>query len=386
MKNLYLVWLLLLVIGCQPSVIKTVQQEIDTISSQWVPDNREGICNVLAYSGKQGKVILKGETIYNEARQEIIVSIKEKGYEVVDSIVVLPDTLVNSKNWGVVTLSIANMRRTPRHSSEMLSQTIMGTPVRILKKKGSWYLIQTPDSYIAWTNESAVQAFSRAAYESWKQSDRVIFLSNAGYVFKTKQRKEVVCDLVAGSILEVLGSEGECCKVQLPDNRSGYIAKGEVKDFSVWQQEVNLNQAQLCHDASRFMGLPYQWGGTSSKALDCSGFVKTVYYLNGTILARDASLQFRHGEKIDISNGYDLLQKGDLLYFGQQSPLKVTHVGMYIGDSEFIHEAGRVKINSLDSTRANFSHYRTISLLGARRIIGQASQKGLVTVTNHEWY
>jgi len=84
----------------------------------------------------------------------------------------------------------------------------------------------------------------------------------------------------------------------------------------------------------------------------------------------------------------DSLKRGDLLFFGSGGRMrpKPTHVGMYIGDTEFIHCSGMVKINSLDSTKANFSRFRRDSFLGARRITGAKPGNGIQPVLEHSWY
>ncbi len=104
------------------------------------------------------------------------------------------------------------------------------------------------------------------------------------------------------------------------------------------------------------MGIPYLWGGSSPKGADCSGFVQSVFFRNGLILQRDASLQALHGLNVDISDGYDRLKKGDLLFFGSlvNNLPHVTHVAIYLGNKEYINSSGRVMINSLDSTRCEF--------------------------------
>ena len=151
---------------------------------------------------------------------------------------------------------------------------------------------------------------------------------------------------------------------------------------------LNVRKISIVRSASTFIGLPYLWGGSSSKGFDCSGFSQTVYYLNGIILLRDASLQALHGINVDISQGYGQLKPGDLLFFGtkENSKLHVTHVAVYIGDSEYIHSSGRVMINSLDSTRSNYSGYRKHFLLAAKRIIGADDDPGIGHIKSHPWY
>jgi cell wall-associated NlpC family hydrolase len=136
-------------------------------------------------------------------------------------------------------------------------------------------------------------------------------------------------------------------------------------------------------------GSPYLWGGTSVKAPDCSGFVKTVYFMGGVILARDASLQFLHGSEVDISSGLNDLEPGDLLFFGRPTgsgAKRITHVGFYLGNTEVIHSSGMVRINSLDSTRSNYNPYLRETLQGARRIIGEKGGKGLECIPESTWY
>jgi cell wall-associated NlpC family hydrolase len=105
-------------------------------------------------------------------------------------------------------------------------------------------------------------------------------------------------------------------------------------------------------------------------------------------LQRDASLQALHGLNVDISDGYNRLKKGDLLFFGSRVNKlpHVTHVAIYLGNKEYINSSGRVMINSLDSTRANFVSYRLSSLLSAKRIIGVEDDPGIMPVVKHPWY
>jgi len=134
--------------------------------------------------------------------------------------------------------------------------------------------------------------------------------------------------------------------------------------------------------AKQMMGSPYLWGGASSKATDCSGFVKLVYYTQGIIIARDASQQARYGDSIDFTNKNNL-QPGDLLFFGS-SVQRIGHVGIYLGNGDFIHSSGRVYISSIDP--ADPKYIVTRKNVAARRILKSLNTEGIVRVKDHPWY
>ncbi|HOK26746.1 MAG TPA: C40 family peptidase [Bacteroidales bacterium] len=374
--------------GCRfPVGIRLVNQ-IDSISKKWVPDSREGVFKV-EISRKGTILLLKGETDIPEAKADIINLLKSRKTKFIDSLIVLPDTSVIKKPWGLVAVSVCNIRSAPDHSAELTSQALMGTPVKVLKKKNSWYFIQTPDRYLGWTDGEAVHFLTENEFRKWKSTPRVIFTGKTGDILSAYDEKiPVISDIVAGCILEMTGESNEYFLVKLPDGRNGRISRESCYNFAEWAAAARPEPERLCKTALLLNGIPYLWGGTSIKGMDCSGFVKTVYFLNGLILARDVSLQIRHGAFNEVPVPTDSLSKGDLLYFGtiRNGIKKATHVGMYIGNTEYIHSSGMVRINSLDSARTNFSKYRYSTFLGAGRIEGVYPAEGLMLVENHPWY
>jgi hypothetical protein len=372
--------------GCQQKEVPAgLQEQLDSIAAVMVPQSAESIVDVALVMSDGGVVTAKGETDLPAARNAIIEMLENSGIEYADSITVMPDPAVVEKPWGLVTVSVCNIRTRPSHAAEQSTQALMGTPVRILNKRGGWYLVQTPDSYTGWTDNDLAE-LSDVELTAWKESDRLIYTGHTGVV--SAAGGETVSDIVFGDIVVSNGSRGDSWTVVLPDGRMGEIKKKESADFRAWAEGTGIEPQGLIRFARSFMGAPYLWGGTSTKGVDCSGFTKMIYYFGGVILTRDASGQFRYGDEVSIENPLATLAPGDLLYFGRVRDGKpgITHTGMYIGDTEFIHSSGMVKINSFDPTRTNYSAYLLEILQGARRVTTFTEGKGLERVSQHSWY
>jgi len=384
----YLVLLLILFqfAGCQnKDVPAELTEQLEAIASEMVPQHAESLCDITLVMSEGGILTAKGETNLPEAKSAVIEMLEKSGSTYADSITLLPDPAVVEKPWGLVSVSVCNIRTRPAHSAEMATQALMGTPVKILNKRSGWLLVQTPDSYLGWTDDPVAE-LSDEEMAAWKRSDRLIYLGHTGVI--TDSKGETVSDIVFGGILVKTGEKGANRTVMLPDGRTGEVRKQETDDFKGWAESASIEPERLIRFAKTFTGSPFLWGGTSTKGVDCSGFTKTVYYYGGVIMTRDASGQFRYGEEVRIDKPCESLMPGDLLFFGRvrDGKARITHTGMYIGDTEFIHSSGLVKINSLDSTRANYSPYLLEILQGARRVTGFTQGKGLERVAQHGWY
>jgi cell wall-associated NlpC family hydrolase len=107
-----------------------------------------------------------------------------------------------------------------------------------------------------------------------------------------------------------------------------------------------------------FLGAPYRLGGSTLKGLDCSAFVKKIYQIFSVDLPRTAREQCRFGKGV----GKNDLEAGDLVFF-QTRQANGTHVGIYIGNNEFIHASSRnreVKVDSLDAPYFNKRFFRGV--------------------------
>ncbi len=125
--------------------------------------------------------------------------------------------------------------------------------------------------------------------------------------------------------------------------------KSGARDF---KKEKNpairpLDQSKMMREISKYMGVPYVYGGASAQGMDCSGYTMTVYKNSmGVALPRSASEQ----AKVGTSVKYENLKFGDLVFFNTTGQAD-SHVGIYLGDDLFAHASVTlgVTISSLQS-------------------------------------
>jgi cell wall-associated NlpC family hydrolase len=119
--------------------------------------------------------------------------------------------------------------------------------------------------------------------------------------------------------------------------------------------------ARVRASALRYLGTPYVWGGTTPSGVDCSGLVHLVYAPYVANLPRTSYDQWTAGVAVDRAD----LAVGDLVFFNTDGT-GASHVGIYIGDGQFVHPAAsaqRVVVDRLDAP------YYLTRYLGARRIL-----------------
>lgn len=370
-KNLTLLVALLLT-----NIIATsqVKETLDSLKKIYAPDLRVAVWEINT-NIKDNKCTVEGKTDNLIAKQAIISSLKNKGLNIVDKITVLPDT-----SWVLVKIPYAHLRVTPGHESELTSQALMGTPLRVLETKDGWLRVQTPDNYISWIIDNSTTKLSAKDFNIWKDSRRFITTSIYTYLYDSPKCVDIVSDLLLGDILKYEGTNGNVIKLSTPDGRVGYAKSAEVEDLSTWANQ-RFNPEKIIYTAKKLMGSTYTWGGTSTKGVDCSGLTKTCYFANGIILQRDASQQVLYGTKINPTE-WLRAQKGDLLYFGTKSG-RVTHTAIYLGNGKYIHASGLVKVNSIDPQAKD---YLTTPFLSINRIDGNVDAAGIKSVRNHNWY
>ena len=289
---------------------------------------------------------------------------------------------------GYITASSLRLRSGPSTGSNTLAYGYQNEAVILLGKTGQWYhvLYNLTEGYM---------------HESYLRTSKI---ENAelgyGIVNYTKVNMRTgpstaysrIGQSSQGDLAYVVGLNNGWYKVIWNDNicyiRSDYLTLTEVPyenranphaplffrsgkstgtpvSASALRSSVNYRPAntaqQIIATAKQYIGVPYLWGGTSPNGFDCSGFVQYVFQKHGIHLNRTVVTQYRHGYAVSKSN----LQPGDLVFFQNTYASGLSHIGIYIGNNQFIHASSSqgVTISSLSNSYWS-SHYHS-----ARRVL-----------------
>lgn len=293
----------------------------------------------------------------------------------------------DSNEWAQVRLSVSQQRGEPRESAEIVSQAIMGTPVKVLEKNGSWWMVETPDGYHGWMDQLSLEPKTEAQMQAWRSAPRLVatypYQAVAYETPEATSPRQTVTDIVPGDIFEGSLEKVQNGRVMIttPDGRTAWADATIFTPIEEWAAQ-DFDADVILDHAFAAMGAPYLWGGLTVKGTDCSGLVRQGYFSNGFILRRDASQQCRTGKQLDPKD-QDSFEPADLLFFGNKSTGRITHVGLYDRDHHMIHSSGRVRYNSIDPALPD---YYDREILQAVRIAGSEGSDGITQVRNHPWY
>jgi hypothetical protein len=276
------------------------------------------------------------------------------------------------KRMAVVQTSTCYMRVAPDYESALETQELMGTVVEIVGENGYWREIVSPQPYKAWVTEKTLVEMSAEELKAYEEAPKYIYTAPYGHVYTTptNNNPSAITDLVGGDVLRVAqkvkgsaspsGKHGKWVEVILPSGQRGWVLKkdvrllGERTDIRMGDSaEGRITPEQMeaiIRHAYSLRGVPYLWGGMSSKGVDCSGLVRICFLMNDIMLPRNATQQIKCGKEIDLKD----IQRGDLIFFGNKETGAITHVGIYLGNDEFIHASHLVRVNSLNPEDKNY--------------------------------
>lgn len=275
----------------------------------------------------------------------------------------VPIVMLNARQKAVVNVSAAYLRVAPDYESALDSQELMGRVAEILDRDRYWVKVATSQPDTAWVNERQLAILDEAGIEAWESSPKYVVTALSSSVYASPRRDSgILCPVSLGNLLRQDGkARSGMVPVRLPDSRRGWIPAADVMREAVWEAECRtMDPGRKCNvaisHAERMLGTAYMWGGMSAAGCDCSGLVRLCYLMAGVSLPRNSSQQYRAGRDIPVGRNddgsFDLsaLRRGDLVFFGSETPekLRITHVGIYLGGGRMIQSSQLVRINSLN--------------------------------------
>jgi cell wall-associated NlpC family hydrolase len=235
----------------------------------------------------------------------------------------------------VVSVPVANMYSRASDDSDVVSQAIYGSDVKVMEEASGWAKVRTPDDYTGWMRlDVTLRGANGAPYATSARTVQVNSLLANLYRETDVTAHRPLLSVPFETRLEVekegAGDDAGWLEVRLVDGQKAWIQDGDV----------NTNTRPLTIEESialgkRFLGVTYLWGGRSSLGYDCSGFTQMLVRSRGINMPRDADLQAAWSGVIAVDRKH--LRAGDLLFFGS-APDHITHTGMFIGHGEFIHD------------------------------------------------
>lgn len=265
-------------------------------------------------------------------------------------------TAFAATEYKVITADAVNFRSGPSTSYSSLGSFNKGDKVEYLGTSGSWVQVKY-DNKTGYVYGSYVGDYS---YTKYVIATTLNVRSGAGTSYS------VLGSLSKGTKVEVISTTNGWSKINY-NGSIGYVSSQYLSSSSTDSStSITLSSVnKVISLAKSLLGKSYVWGAQGPSTFDCSGFTYYVFKNAANItLPRVSQDQSTYGTYVSKSN----LKAGDLIFFDTVGPNNgaVTHVGIYIGNGQFIHAAsgqGKVVINNLNST------YYVNAYVNARRVL-----------------
>ena len=227
--------------------------------------------------------------------------------------------------YGKVTASAVNVRSGAGTSYSEVNKAKRGEKAYIIGIKNGWYKVIFEDT-IGYIRSDYLE-LTEVPYENKSSSKSPKFFRGG---------KSTGTSVSAGALSGSTGSS------------SGNTSSGSSSTGTAAGNKIVAT-------AKQYLGVPYKWGGTTPSGFDCSGFVYYVLRSNGINVSRTQTAMYSEGKPVSKSN----LQPGDLVFFQNTYKAGLSHVGIYVGNGQFIHAPSSGKVVSYADLNSDYyvAHY-----------------------------
>lgn len=303
----------------------------------------------------------------------------------------------NAAYYGVVTASSLYVRISTGTDSAAVTSLPYGTVVELLAYDGAWYKIQYNNGKTGYVSAEYISLDLSLAIEKPYVVYGYTVASKLNIRESTDTNSQIITKLPVNTCVEILAYDGAWYKIKTPGGIEGYASvayismnpvdswtasdapENEPTESSVTvadktassvppvttpptDEELKLGQ-DIVQSAYQYIGSPYVWAAAGPDSFDCSGFTMYIMSLHGILLPHQSGMQYNRG----LSVPRDSLVPGDLVFFSSNKTSGVAHVGIYIGNGNFIHASSGSSMSVIISPLS--ANYYAQHYLGARRVI-----------------
>lgn len=274
--------------------------------------------------------------------------------------IVSTDGLVNAEN--------VNIRVLPYEDAQIISRASIGDKFEINALVGDWFVVSYNNGKAYIAEKFVVCNFSDDLQKiNMPEHKFAIVTSDNGLNLREGKSVDAaaVCSLPCNCVLDVIDEKiSDWVKVAF-ENNLGYVNSNYIKIIEGEKPSLVSSKAQqIISYAKKFIGTPYRYSGRDlNKGVDCSGFVYCIMKNFGVNLNSSSKTQVKNGIEVVKSN----LLPGDLVFFSNNGAKDVQHVGIYIGNGQFIHSASPNNKGVIISGMSE--NYYTANYVTARRVL-----------------
>ncbi len=173
---------------------------------------------------------------------------------------------------------------------------------------------------------------------------------------------EIIDRMPTGTTFEIIYTDNGWYNIKMGNDVTGFVNADYVTNMTNTTYNGGSDAASIVANAHNYIGYPYSYGSSGPKSFDCSGFTSYLFKQQGYSLPRTSRDQGAFGQPVEKAE----LVAGDLVFFSSRSDRVINHVGLYIGNDEFIHASTSLRGVVKDSLNSNYytKHYVT-----ARRVL-----------------
>ncbi|GAU78822.1 C40 family peptidase [Fusibacter sp. 3D3] len=245
-----------------------------------------------------------------------------------------------------VNVDALNIRENNSIESNVIGRVHDGHILTVVGEADDWYQIFVNENQMGYVKQEFCLIES-GYVKGTISSQRVNMREKA-----TTSSDIVIPSLSEGTALQVLSKADGWYKV-VCDEKTGYIRSDLVEiELSLMESSTISDRDALINFAKKQLGKPYSWGKSGPDSFDCSGFVGYVYR---SVYDKDLGHSSSGMSKLGVALEKSELASGDLVFFATDGGTNINHVGIYVGDGNFIHASSsssngyQVTISKLDS-------------------------------------